>query len=434
MKTFVQVTEKTIVKGIILLLILSVTLAVITAIGIQMPYHAYETYINEGIDGNLYRGPRPDKDLIRGRIVKIQDDFDLDAEKLWVNLEFTNFIVPFPLEHPVFKVNPKPIYENKKSIARLDYIDGKFNKLLSFVPLDTQKGDFSFPKDKLFKLPLVKKYILKKGKAVIWKDLFTKNLDFKPISIINFSAFKKMLKDTSPLELSYFLYLYKLRERVFPKDAIAANIIDGGHIVFEIEAPQLEGTSDGSQKYYIGRVLDSGKFYSYKIELAKDNNYSNLIIRRIMKSLKVQISNESQTSQKLYSEFRGLPYKKRIGHTGLIYLYSAWTHEMDNKAFMRELIQFLERGNEPERLLMPFYKFSRSRFGTTLSTRDRFLEEDAQNRLQRNIDREKLAEERALEGIEFKDSFKSSKEEIDYKLRRAKAKNQKERDAVLKED
>jgi hypothetical protein len=398
-----------------------ITLTGVICFGIQTPYHAYFTFIEDGIHGELLKVNKPNNRLLTGNLLLKNVEENMDTDKLWVNLEFGDYILPFPMSHPSIKIVPKPRLQGKTAIADFTYVNNKEEELLTFKAIDIKKSDFTFPTDRLFKLPLVKKYIQRKGRLQVWKDMFNRNLNLPKVSIFEFKKFKTLVKYVTPLDLAYNVYIYKMRERFFPKDVKNAYFINSSHIVFMIEAIGDDGTSKISRA--VGRYLKNGKVYTYHLNISKDNIFSNLIRQRIFNSLKVEDSKGEFTSQKIYTEFKSLPFEQRISVDGLVYLYSAWSHELENKAFMRELIQFMERGKGHESFLFPLYEFSKKTWGTTFSTRDKYLEEDAQNRLRRGIEKEKKKEERDLENIDAREiDFKTKEDKIKFLLNKAKRK------------
>lgn len=61
----------------------------------------------------------------------------------------------------------------------------------------------------------------------------------------------------------------------------------------------------------------------------------------------------------------------------MIYLYSAWSHDLNNRDFVRVIILFLERGKLNLKYLKPFYEFAYRKFGSTLSSASGYLNETA---------------------------------------------------------
>ena len=408
-------------KVIILLLIFALSGVFGVGLLVQAPYHAYHSFVKEGFNGDLLKVEAPNKRLLTGNLVVKEKTPVLDTDSLWQELEFGDYLLPFPISHPSVKIVPTPRIQGKEVFAEFKYVDNNNEDLISFKSVDVKKSDFTFPTDKLFKLPLVRKYIQRKGRVRVWADMFNRNLNVKYVSIFDFSNFKNMLKYVTPLDLAYNVYIYKMRRRFFPKGVIKTHFINASHIVFIIDSKDSNEEIEG--KLGIGRYLKNGKVYTYHLNISRSNTFSDLIQQRIFKSLRVEDSRAEFSSQKIYSQFKSLPYSQRISVDGLVYLYSAWSHELENKAFMRELIQFMERGKGHESFLFPLYDFSMKKWGSSFSTRDRYLKEDAKNKLARGIKGEKKKEEKELDNFDSSElDFQSKEEKLDYLLKKAKRK------------
>lgn len=387
--------------------------------GVQAPYHAYFTFIDQGIEGELLSVQKPEKRLLQGDLLITNVKENLDTDKLWIELEFGDYILPFPISHPSIKMIPTPRIQGKTTHADFSYVNSKEEVLVSFKSKGVTKSNFTFPTDRLFKLPLVKKYIQRKGQLQVWKDMFTRNLNIPRVSIFDHKRFRTMIKYVSPLDLAYNIYIYKMRKRFFPSGVKNAYFVNSSHIVFMVDGDEEEGQFSKA----IGRYLKNGKVYTYHLDISKDNIFTELIRYRVFNTLKVEDTRGEYTAQKIYSLFKRLPFRQRISVDGLVYLYSAWSHELENKAFMRELIQFMERGKDHDRYLFPLYEFSRQKWGSTFSTRDKYLKEDAANRLNRGIEKEKKKEEKDLENMDSREmDFKNKEEKLDFLLKKAKRK------------
>ena len=70
-------------------------------------------------------------------------------------------------------------------------------------------------------------------------------------------------------------------------------------------------------------------------------------------------------------------FKKQIGHDGMIFLFSAWSHHQNDKKFLKEMIQRLERGEDTKDQLRALYKYSLERYKQTFSNKEEISEDDA---------------------------------------------------------
>lgn len=141
-----------------------------------------------------------------------------------------------------------------------------------------------------------------------------------------------------------------------------------------------------------------------------------------MQGLTYKESISGDSSVPVYSEYRELSYNRRVDQEGMLYLFAAWSHEFKKREFLKEMIQFLERGEEKTMQLAPLYKFAYKKFGSTFSLKDK-LKEDAKSRLERKI-KEELEEElrrEKLNNAEIDDSrFENDEIKIEYFLDKAK--------------
>ena len=98
--------------------------------------------------------------------------------------------------------------------------------------------------------------------------------------------------------------------------------------------------------------------------------------------------------------------KKQFGHDGMIYLLSAWSHHQDDKKFLKELIQRLERGKSSKDQLRLLYRFSLDKYGETFSSKEEVNNQDnADKRIENFRKKEEMKNKQKEE-----DSFKSTHE------------------------
>jgi hypothetical protein len=145
-----------------------------------------------------------------------------------------------------------------------------------------------------------------------------------------------------------------------------------------------------------------------------------------------------EDSIQIYNEYKKLNYEQRVDQEGMIYLFAAWTHNIDNESFLREMIKFLERGNDNNIHLQPLYEFAYKKYGSNYSDDVGNRKETAQKRLERKT-KEELEKEieterkRNVENIEG--SFSSDEDKIKFFLQKAKddGGNIDDKDNVLRE-
>ncbi len=132
-----------------------------------------------------------------------------------------------------------------------------------------------------------------------------------------------------------------------------------------------------------------GVVYSYLIVTEKKNNESELLRYKFLREISFRPGSESLAGI-IYKEFKALPYKKKAGHEGMLYLLSAYSHQMDNKGFLKEMIFYLERGEFNQKQIRPLYEYASERYGEVFaSALVEGVELSPEMRLKRDIELEK---------------------------------------------
>ena len=79
----------------------------------------------------------------------------------------------------------------------------------------------------------------------------------------------------------------------------------------------------------------------------------------------------------IYGDYRVLTYRDQIGHDGMILLMSAWSHHQDDKKFLKEMIQRLERGEDNQEQLRALYRYALERYKQTFSSKEKVSASDS---------------------------------------------------------
>jgi len=329
------------------------------------PYHFYKTAVTEGIRSEYLNLGHLSEPYYNGKIEVLGPVVELSEshveQKLWQIFHFSDFQIPLPLHHP--EVNFYPWIEEGDGHPLIGgrFVDQSQIEVFTFTLLGGTPFTLRADKEKLFSLPSVKQLIFRRPAAQIWGDLFRKSI-------------KNDLDDMAPWhyltrgghysldEMFYNLFLLHMRPELLKQ--------------YQIERLKYLETN----KLGIAEVYDIDERYTseyvfmfvngivYKIRLRIKKN--NALGRSIRDVFLHNLSFEESTvdsSQKIYAAFRNLPYRTRVEQEGMVYLYAAWTHVTDRVEFLREMIQFLERGPEKLRHLRPLYEYAYKRFGDLLS-------------------------------------------------------------------
>lgn len=294
-----------------------------------------------------------------------------DYAQLWKEFPLRNALIPLPVRHPLFQTVPYLESRGVKAPAQIGIIllspNGRELSRIYTLPL-TFEADFSLGQD-LFKLPFVRNRILKLPKDKVWKDVF---------------SFKIEPKSKSLTEMIYDLYILHIRSKMLPQGMLKYSLLKDDKAIIEF---------DSKDKDYILEMVvsyDSGNIYSYVLRTEKNNADSVNLRAKFLDTINFN-SIDPALSKFLYTEFKQMNFARQVDQEGMLYLFSAWTQNIENTDLLREMIFFLERGRNPHIHLKPLYAFALKHYGKTFSTRKVFSGDEDQNIvLQRKIELENL--------------------------------------------
>lgn len=383
------------------------------------PYHVYTLALTEGVNTRfLVMKPAPSSFYDGGGIQFFKDvDNSNDDSSLFLKFHLANILLPLPFNNSLFSFIPIIKVDSAKVYFGGTLLDGKNNNLFSFSiekahKLETYSGD-----QKLFLLPIFKNYINRKFETEIWKDLFSKKLSTPSNIGKTFLQSLFSLKNVSYNELVYNIYILYNRTQLFPSNTKRFSFDSStAHGLIEI---QNDDPTIRKEKVFF---YDKGIIYSIIIKTKIDNTAAEHFRSRMLRE---SIYKEStiDSSIPIYSEYKRISYNNRIDQQGMIYLFSAWSHDFTNREYLRVIILFLERGNLNLKYLKPFYEYTYKQFGTNLSTTDNVLLETADEKLKRKVTKElenEVYNEKLINKNTFEGSFSSPDEKIKYFLQKAK--------------
>lgn len=302
-----------------------------------------------------------------------------DYVQLWKEFPIRNSVVPLPTRHPLF--HSIPIIESRvpNIPPQLGMIiqDPKGREISRVYTLaNTLYKDHSRGQE-LFKLPYVRNRILKKSLDELWKDIF---------------SYKIQVKEKSLDDMIYDLYILHLRSKILPKDAIRYGMVQNGKLAL------VELTS--ADKDYIVEVVLSqtgGSIFSYVIKTEKENSESRKLRSKFLETIVFSPVDES-LGRLLYTEFKQLHYARQIDQEGMLYLFAAWSQQLDNVDILKEMIYYLERGQNTKKQLQALYTYAFKKYGKTFTTRKDLGDgDDPDLALQRKIELEQRDERKAAE-------------------------------------
>ena len=414
-------------KAIILIIFIGITLTISSFLVCFAPYHFYNSSVTTGMNSTFFKIKSTPSSIHKGSYYSIKKMKGLTSESkdLWEIFHFGNFTLPLPVRHPIIELIP--IIERRKINPVIGATFNVRNKssVFDFKILESFKFNRKIKHHKIFELPFFKNYLLNVSDRVLWKDLFTKNL-LLPSGNLFSKTYWEALWKISYKELVYNLYLLLMRDEFFADNARSISYYSNKSFgVIELidldkEALGLEGLYRTELVY----VFDNGFIHKFKISSKFENIISESIRIRFLNSLNYKASEES-ASMEIYARYKNLIYQKRITQEGLTYLFSAWSHVTGKKEYLKEMIQFLERGKTREEVLSPLYKYSYKIFGTNFSLQKNMLKESASEQLKRKIIEEEEAELKKLENsdknsAEVDGDFENDDEKVKYFLKKAK--------------
>ncbi len=401
---------------------LSLTLGFLGILGVLLwiaPYHIYTLSLTEGVNTS-FLVMKPAKDVLyNGDALKLRPPLSMKDESLYQKFHFGHFEMPLPINHPLFYMIPTIKIEGAGPRLGANFLNGKGTELFSFIlerhyKLNTTLGD-----QKLFILPVFKNYIARKNSEDIWRDLYEKKLALPSNQGESFLASLDTLKRVSYYELVYNLFILYNRHFLIPQEAQTIAFIpekNMGIVTLPTDNP----------KYKRERldVIEKGIVYPLLIRTRLNNDAAENFRKKLLREIAYR-SSSSDSAIPIYALYKRLSYSQRVDQQGMTYLFSAWSHDLNNKDFIRVIILFLERGKLNLKYLKPFYEYAYKKFGSSLSSDSGFLEEMADEKLKRLINEELTTEvknEAEKNSPKFEGQFSTQQEKVDFYLQKAKDK------------
>lgn len=382
------------------------------------PYHIYTLTLTEGVSTSFL--------VMKPSIPVFYDGHDLqfyhmenenEDKQLYREFHFSNFLMPLPFNHPLFSLIPT--IKNESNGARLgaSFIDGKNTVLLSFMLEKVYKFETSFGDQKIFLLPVFKNHISRKSEEEVWRDLFSKKLSLPSNVGKSFYESLMVLKEVTYNDLVYNLYILYNRNRLFAEDT--------KRISYNKDTNQgvIELPSD-DPKYRVEKlyIIEKGMIYSLTLRTRKAVAHAENYRNKILNETKFKNST-TDSSIPIYAQYRNISYGNRVDQQGMTYLYSAWSHDLANRDYVRVIILFLERGKSNLKFLKPFYEYAFKKFGSNLSENNEFLLETPEEKLKRKMKEElegEIKKEETTTAPRFEGNFSNPDEKIKFYLQKAK--------------
>lgn len=339
------------------------------------PYKLYSGWVNGSGWNKYYELENYRRELLSPVEAPEIPPYSEDYAELWRSFPLRNAQIPLPVHHPMFLTVPFLESRGPKTVPNVGIIllnpNGREIIRIYTLPVQFEK-DFTQGQD-LFKLPFVRNRILKFQKDKIWKDVFSHKIEPK----------SKTLD-----EMIYDLYILYVRSKVIPENATSYSLLG--------EDRALLNFMSKDKDYMIEMVINyqNGNLYSYVLRTEVNNDESMKLRSKFLDAISFKAVNPA-FEKFLYAEFKQMNFARQVDQEGMLYLYAAWTQNIENMDLFKEMVFYLERGRSPFVQLKPLYSFALKQYGKTFSTKKVFSDgEDPNVVLQRRIELENLEKQR----------------------------------------
>jgi len=409
-----------------MLTILIALLGVLYLLVRAFPYVAYNQALKYGMNNRFLKVEKLSdvmKETGDYSFVKMAGLYGED-KSYWRTFHFRHFDIPMPVHHPVYLYFPQIVRKDKiqNSEFGVKITDYRQNEVFSFKVNEAINFSWDLDKTKLFSLMIFKNHIVAHKPDEIWRDLFMKNLRIPEFEWSHFVSIMKTWLAIPEEELVYNLFLLVQRQKFLPNDVKEVKYFSPKNMgaIEIIDNETKEGRIQNYRQEHWLFMVD-GKIYPFEIRARLDSIEAEALRQKYLKEIEFHYTNESSSTE-LYNKFKALPYEKKIDQEGMVYLFTAWSHVPERKQFLREMIQFLERGKKNELNITPLYEFARVLYGTNFSTDEELIDETASEKLKRKM-KEELKQELKnvqVQGPTTDGKFESEEAKVKYFLQKAK--------------
>lgn len=295
-----------------------------------------------------------------------------DYTQLWKEFPIGNTIVPLPTRHPLFQSVPIIDLTNKQAKPNLgiSFLQPNGREISRIYTLPQRLYQDHSLGQELFKLPYVSNRLRMKNIDDLWVDLFSYKV-----------GQKSQLDD-----MIYDLYILHVRSKILPIETLRYGMMKDGKLAM------IELTSkDKDYKVELVLIQKSGNVFSYVLRTESANPESLKLRSKFLNSINFGPKDEA-ISRMLYTEFKQLNYARQVDQEGMLYLFSAWSQNTDSLELLKEMIYYLERGQQTKKQLSALYRYSFKKYGKTFTSRKDVADvDDPELILQRNIELEEKA-------------------------------------------
>jgi hypothetical protein len=364
---------------LLLILILAVPILGVFVAYRFLPYYTYKKVVSGVWSHEIYKLPRWDQRLLTPGPQLGAGELKNDFPGLWHEFHLRDVVVPLPTGHPMFRTIPiiQIMDPEREPEVGILFQGPTGREIARLYLLKSGSWNDQLEKQKLFQLPLVRRELKKKTPEQVWHDLFR----------------QKIAGWDLPFPVMYYnLYLLHLRAAILPP-----GFIDYGPLAEEGMAYVEIASKNKDYRTEIVFSFSRGLLLSYLLVTERNNVDSDEIRTRFLKGISFRTT-DRQISPIVYREFKQLTFNRQTDQEGMLYLFSAWSHQMEDVEMLKEMVYFMERGEKNGPQLKPLYRYIYERYKKTFTTRDVGLEDDdPEIRLQRQIELEASVERQKLQ-------------------------------------
>lgn len=314
-------------KFIAFVLILGILIIAGFLAAISFPFYFYNEAVNKNDRSNWYYISHYRKEFVTPFGIKKAPENKIKNPELWKKFHFSDILLPLPnpSKNPFYTVVPGLDYDRQSKSTRfgIKIADIKGRVLSKVYALSYDTFPDYITDQKIFDLPVVRKAIRRKSSDKVWKDVFEKDI----------SAYDISLQD-----MAYHLYLLNFRSKFFQKGIKSFYLLEGyKKAILQVESKD----KDFNQEIIVEKRGE--RLFSYIISTRIDNEESQKIRDYLINNVEYLESTPTLTDI-IFREFKSLSYRDQTEPTGMIYLISAWSHNLSRVEVLERAIYHLERG------------------------------------------------------------------------------------------
>src|SRR5690606_23924112 len=120
-----------------------------------------------------------------------------------------------------------------------------------------------------------------------------------------------------------------------PNGTLRYGLLQDDKAVIEIASKDLD---------YIVEIImnyDRGNIYSYILKTEKNKDESRKLRSKFLESITFAPADPAM-GKFLYTEFKQLNFARQVDQEGMLFLFSAWSQEMEKVDLLKEMIFYLE--------------------------------------------------------------------------------------------